>query len=216
LDINLQIIHYQFGEFIKKVREDRRIQKTRKALNEALLVLMEKKKYEWITIQDILDRANVGRSTFYLHYRDKDELLLDGLTNTWEEIIRTARTSASGSSVIYERIIAFSLPALKHAYGHKTLFKMLVGSNGWTIVRRRLEEVLIHAIKEAAGPFCKKRSISAESFEFFGYFLASGFLSVLTWWLNGKNPMSPEKMNELFREMVVPLLKAHHGYTVLQ
>ena len=54
---------------------DRRVQKTRKLLQEALMELVAEKGYEAVTIREILDKANVGRSTFYAHFQDKDQLL---------------------------------------------------------------------------------------------------------------------------------------------
>ena len=57
---------------------DRRVQRTRRLLHKALMSLILEKKYESITVQEILDRADVGRSTFYMHFQDKDELLFDG------------------------------------------------------------------------------------------------------------------------------------------
>src|SRR5262249_61932845 len=57
-------------------REDRRVRRTRRALQEALRELMLQKAYDHITVQDVLDRADVGRATFYAHFRDKDALLM--------------------------------------------------------------------------------------------------------------------------------------------
>jgi len=65
----------------KEVVVDRRIQKTKKALTEALINLILEKGYEKVTIQNIIDKANVGRSTFYIHYESKEQLLLDGHNN---------------------------------------------------------------------------------------------------------------------------------------
>jgi AcrR family transcriptional regulator len=57
---------------------DRRVQRTRKLLQEALMTLILEKGYEAMTIQDIIDRANVGRATFYNHFLDKQDLLVSG------------------------------------------------------------------------------------------------------------------------------------------
>jgi Bacterial regulatory proteins, tetR family/Transcriptional regulator C-terminal region len=65
----------------KEITVDRRIQKTKKALTEALIHLILEKGYEKVTIQDIIDKANVGRSTFYIHHESKEQLLLDGHNN---------------------------------------------------------------------------------------------------------------------------------------
>src|SRR3990172_8985094 len=67
---------------------DRRVQKTRKLLQDALIELVAEKGYETVTIQELLDRANVGRSTFYAHFQDKDQLLhsiLDRLDELFEQ-----------------------------------------------------------------------------------------------------------------------------------
>src|SRR5689334_24059575 len=59
-------------------RGDRRVRRTRRLLREALLALVAEKGYDRVTVQDVLDRADVGRATFYAHFRDKDDLLVSG------------------------------------------------------------------------------------------------------------------------------------------
>lgn len=187
--------------------EDRRIQKTRKALHEALLSLMKERKYDSIPMKAILDRANVGRSTFYLHYNGKDELLLDGLKGLgeWLGQEQVAATPAGK----HERTIGFSLALFQHAYENKDLFKRLVGSRGWDIVRRRLEELIAGLIRKEARPLFKKKGATELSFDLFVYFLASSFMSVMTWWLNQETPAPPAEINSLFRGIVMPTLAAH-------
>src|SRR5512144_1494007 len=62
---------------LEKNKTDRRIQRTRQSLRAALLELMKTKSYDAISIEEITERANVGRATFYLHYKDKEDLLLE-------------------------------------------------------------------------------------------------------------------------------------------
>src|SRR5690349_22765699 len=72
-------------------RGSRQVQRTRQHLEEACIALILEKGYEAVTIQDILDRANVGRSTFYVHYRDKEDLLMSrfqALQQAFEEHAR--------------------------------------------------------------------------------------------------------------------------------
>ena len=61
---------------LKRKKIDARVRKTRDALGDALVELMQQRPFDSITVQDVLDRANVGRSTFYSHYSDKDDLLM--------------------------------------------------------------------------------------------------------------------------------------------
>src|SRR6516162_4720007 len=87
---------------------DRRVQRTQTLLHKALMSLILEKKYESITVQEILDRADVGRSTFYAHFRDKDELLVSGFENV-RSLLESAQASAGEfPAQSYERIIGFS------------------------------------------------------------------------------------------------------------
>ena len=60
-------------------KPDRRIERTRNRLGNALIALIQEKPIDKVTVREVLDRARVGRSTFYVHYRDKDDLLLSEL-----------------------------------------------------------------------------------------------------------------------------------------
>ena len=72
-------------------KTDRRIQRTRHFLRDALIALVIERGYDAITIQDITDRANVARTTFYLHYRDKDELLLTSMLEIYQDLLARAQ-----------------------------------------------------------------------------------------------------------------------------
>ncbi len=70
----------------EKKRMDARVRRTRDALGDALVALMQEKPFDTITVQDVLDRAKVGRSTFYAHYSDKDDLLMSDAEEFFESI----------------------------------------------------------------------------------------------------------------------------------
>jgi AcrR family transcriptional regulator len=109
---------------------DRRVQRTRRLLHEALIFLILEKKYESITVQEILDRADVGRSTFYLHFRDKDELLVSGFQNL-ESLLKSVQAvyaTVPGKSS-YKRIIGFSLAMFERAKEYREVHRALLGSN---------------------------------------------------------------------------------------
>ncbi len=191
---------------MREKSKDRRIQKTRKALHEALIFLMGQKKYERILVQDILDRADVGRSTFYMHYRDKDELLMAGLDDLWNTL-RDAQ-SESNAARKPERVIQFSLAWFRHTYGHRHITKTLVGTQVWDKIRERMEGWLIEMIKAEARPLWKK-GLSGKNVDLFAYYLGSSFVAVMTWWLSQKNPVPPEEIDAQFRRLVLPVLNAH-------
>src|SRR6266852_5535624 len=107
---------------------DRRIPRTRAMLQHALNSLILKKSYEAITIKDICDAANVGRSTFYAHYTSKDDLKRSGfeplrrlLVDRQKEALAMARDDRS-------RSLGFSLSMFEHARDHRDHYRALIGS----------------------------------------------------------------------------------------
>src|SRR4051812_40427414 len=72
------------GNKAEKSKPDVRTERTREALGDAIIELMQQKPFEEITVQQVLDRAGVSRSTFYVHYRDKDDLFLSDVEDFWQ------------------------------------------------------------------------------------------------------------------------------------
>lgn len=194
---------------MRKTNEDRRTQKTRKALGDALISLMFEKNYDSIVIQEVLDRANVGRSTFYTHYRDKDDLLVEGLQGLREMLRKAQIATPVNSNRSYEKVIGFSLAMFEHAHDHKKLYRTLVRGSGWTMVRQSIEEMLVQLMKDEARSLFKKKASSEVSFELFVHFLGAAFMSVMTWWFNYRVPLPPKEIDALFRELVIPTLAAN-------
>src|SRR5260221_6369465 len=96
--------------------EDRRIHKTKRLLREALFSLIGEKDYDSIVVKEILDRADVGRSTFYAHFNDKDELLVSGI----HDLINSVQaTELPRTAKPYEQMIRFSLPLLERIDQHR-------------------------------------------------------------------------------------------------
>jgi AcrR family transcriptional regulator len=76
----------------RQVNTDLRIRRTRERLGAALIALIEEKPIDNVTVREVLDRAEVGRSTFYLHYQDKNDLLVSQMENgleMWTNILCT-------------------------------------------------------------------------------------------------------------------------------
>jgi AcrR family transcriptional regulator len=191
---------------MKKMTEDRRTLKTRKALSTALVSLMREKNYEAISVQEILDRADIGRSTFYTHYRDKNELLVDGLQGLREFLQEAQKSAASASKHSYERVIGFSLAMFEHVHEHKDVFHSLIDGHGWAIVSKNLEEIIVQLMKREAKPLYNKTSASGVPFDLFIDFLGATFIAVISWWAQYKNPISAKEINALFRALVIPTL----------
>ncbi len=191
----------------------RRIQKSRKLLHQALISLIQEKKYESITVQHILNRANVGRSTFYTHFRDKDEVLKMGFEYLGEILHDIQIKTSAAPAEPNEKIIGFSLAMFEHMYEHRSVWKALSGSQADIIVRQSIQEMISDLIeREFKARFQKRKSTdSTIPFELFVHFLASTYMSVTSWWLNSKNPVDPNSVNDIYRALVTPSLKANFG-----
>ena len=191
---------------------DRRVQRTRRLLHKALMSLILEKKYESITVQEILDRADVGRSTFYMHFQDKDELLFSGFQylQNFLESVQGASATVPGKS--YERIIGFSLAMFEHAHEYRRVNRALLGSHAEAVVRRRIQSVLAGIVSRELRLELqsRKRNLSVSS-ELLAHFLVSTYISVLTWWLKSKNPGSPKDIDVAYRQLVLPCLASIFG-----
>src|SRR5260370_14597868 len=198
---------------VTEVRPDRRVQRTRRLLHKALMSLILEKKYESITVQEILDRADVGRSTFYMHFQDKDELLFSGFQylQSFLESVQGASATVPGKS--YERIIGFSLAMFEHAHEYRRVNRALLGSDAEAVVRRRIHSVLAGIVWRGLKLELqtRKRGNCPSSTERLTQFLMSTYISLLTWWLNSKNPVPPKDIDVAYRHLVVPCLASIFG-----
>lgn len=188
--------------------QDRRTERTQRRLREALHSLIGEKPYESIAVQEIIDRADVGRSTFYTHFSDKDDLL----SSSMHDIVRSARSTAPPrSGRWYERMLWFSLPVFEYHYQRRHKDETKMGARGRAILHQHLQHALsemiadtIHAELRNAGKG-KKRLISADLAV---QYVASTFVLVFTWWQQSKRRLPPEEINARFHALVLPTLAA--------
>ncbi|HKE60525.1 MAG TPA: TetR/AcrR family transcriptional regulator [Pyrinomonadaceae bacterium] len=189
--------------------EDRRVRRTRKTLHDALISLVLEGNYDAITIQQIVDRANVGRSTFYTHFQSKDELLVsetEHLRSTLASVQQREKISARPR----ESILGFSRAMFEHADGYRNVYRALLNTQAWPIVRQRIHNILAELIrKECKSEIAKIRGANSDvPIELFVHFLAASFMTVLTWWLERNSRLSAQQINEVFRSLVLPSVDA--------
>ena len=186
-------------------KTDRRIRRTRKALHQALMSLILKKTYDSITVQDILDQADIGRSTFYVHFNDKDALFLSG-ANELRTLLEAALDRERASPKQHEVVVGFSLAMFEHANEYRDIYYALLHTRAWPLFRQRLESILDELIRrECKAEIQKIRSARSEvPVDLFVHYLTSSFLSVLTWWLDRRSRLSPSQIDEVFRALVLP------------
>jgi AcrR family transcriptional regulator len=179
-------------------------------MHEALMALIVEKGYESVTVQDILDRADLGRSTFYSHYRSKDELLLSGfdrLRAAIEEQYQRLMTAKKGGNGIGFNV---SLELFRHAEQNLPLYKAIVGKESGQMIMRYTHRFLCDLVKGHLAEVVKNRKTPVRA-DAAAHWFVSSFLSLLTWWLDNKLPVTAEKIDEMFRKLTMPGLEASLG-----
>jgi AcrR family transcriptional regulator len=192
-------------ERMKNERVDRRVQRTRQLLNEALMSLIVEKGYEAITVQNIIDRANLGRSTFYAHYQDKEDLLLSGMEEVVHSLIRSVENSPMENAGHGEsRRILSTLPIFRHAQEQYHLHKAMVAGRGIDVIIKTIQNHLMRHVQEQIGLLLADGQTPSVPPPVIANYLVGTLLTLLIWWLDNNMPYSPERMDEMFQELTMP------------
>jgi AcrR family transcriptional regulator len=176
---------------------DARVKRTRDQLGYALIQLIVEKPINDVTVQDVLDRASVGRSTFYLHYRDKDDLLVSQLEmflETMSNVLSERKERSNRVAPVAEMFAHIgNQNKLYHVLsdsGHlKDFFELAEGHFARGIERRLRESGRLARIPQ--------RELAARASA-----LSGSLLSLLRWWLDRGEKETPETMDEMFHRMV--------------
>lgn len=198
----------------KKNKVDRRIQRTRLALRTALIDLLKQKSYDDISLEEITEHANVGRATFYLHYKDKEDLILEQFSEmaneraeTLSEIPFSAWFPADDSPESKAQKHVSPRPLLmvfQHIKEHSDLYYILLksakSSRNYERIRKISTEAIVAFVQNKLAtdpiPILFKVPI-----EFFAAYFSGALLSTVDWWLEEGMHYSPEEMTIMFRSL---------------
>lgn len=190
-------------------KEDRRVQRTRQLLKDALVALIEERGYEAVTVQDILDRANLGRSTFYAHYSDKDALLF----STFEKLQGAFDVHAQGVTPgkAHAANMDLSLTLFRHVEGNRALFKSLMRGKSGDMLREHAYTYLSSELRGHLRLALPAARLKAPETQAAVHFLISAFVSMLTWWLAQDYPRTAADVDALFKRLAMPGFMATIG-----
>jgi AcrR family transcriptional regulator len=180
-------------------RVDRRVRRTREAIRAALMELMTEKDYEAVTVADIITRADIGRSTFYTHFTDKQQVLHDSLQDL-AAFLRAHRADRQG------QLFGFSRAMFEHVHEQRVLLRALIGQHGGTAVHRRIQHHLADLVREdleATG-----RPVRDVPVDLVVDFVVGSYLSLMSRWVDEAEPRSPQEMDDAFRRLVIPGVQA--------
>jgi AcrR family transcriptional regulator len=192
-------------------RRDRRVERTQQLLRGALVSLIQEKGFEDLTVQEIIDRANVGRATFYSHFENKDDLLVSGFEDLRASLKQRQRDAFARGRTIEDRVLGFSRDVFAHTQQYRDTFRAMVGRRSGAIVQRLLERVLVELVREDVKRTRERVNSSTVHTEALVHFIAGALVGVLMWWLDGRMRLSVDEVNAYFRRLALPALKAERG-----
>jgi AcrR family transcriptional regulator len=189
-------------------RTDRRVERTKQLIRAAFRSLLEEKGYERVTVQEIIDRANVGRATFYAHFDNKDELFASGFDELRASLKARQRAALSRDADLGERVFAFSEEMFAHANQYRNVFQAMVGKHSGVVVQRLLHKLLVDLVRDDVKAASGQGAPSAVTVDAVAQFIAGGLFGLLVWWLNARPRLSATEVNALFRTLAMPALPA--------
>ena len=183
---------------------DRRVQRTRQGIRDALVALMLEKSYEKITVQDIIDRANIGRATFYNHYQDKDDLLLRGVAEIVSEEEEAKAHSHHQTADTQEADTIQTTDMFRHSQQNKRLHRVMFKRSRENPILETVTAILYSSVEKQLMQLVETKRPHPVPIPLLVQFIAGGLLSVIQWWHDQDFPYTPEEMDAFFQQAAMP------------
>lgn len=177
---------------------DRRIERTRTALRQALIELMQERGWHEVDVQALCARANVGRSTFYQHFPNKEELLKASLAGLKDMLLLDASGTGSVAGPL-----GFLPGLVAHVHEMQELFRALLVRRSAHYVQDRFRDMLVEMILADAPASRRSWQATARA-----HYLAGALFELLVWWLGSNRPHKPREIEALFRQWSLAVLEA--------
>lgn len=186
---------------------DRRQQKTRTAIYQAFTQLLNSRQYDDITVQNIIDEANIGRSTFYAHFETKDDLLQSLCRELFNHILSTAMDKQD----------THGLYACNHA-PHSVIRHILNhlqenDNNILTLLSCESSPIFLRYFKSGMDDLVRAQFLTNPSErnpavpqEFLINHISGSFVEMVQWWIEGGCRQTPAQLDDCFRAVIEPIL----------
>lgn len=183
-------------------KTDRRVGRTRKLIQDALIPLILEKGYQKVTVQDIIDRANVGRSTFYAHFKDKEDLFESGFTSLAHELqVHVHLPAIDDDNKLH---LVHSIDFFRHADENRALYKALVEGGGREVLVRIARDHMEKQIEAHLETFPLNETAPPIPLPILTNYLASTLHSLISYWLEKDLPYTAEELDEMFCTLTMP------------
>jgi AcrR family transcriptional regulator len=197
-------------------KTDRRVLRTRAALRQALMELIREKGYDALTVEEITQHANLGRATFYLHYRDKDDLLLEEFSQLAQERVQVLSevpfsawlpSGTEGGTAAENKPIQPFLMVFQHVADNAELYRILLKNQSSNRIAGRIREILIESINQFVQTKAKTDPIPIlfeVPVELLAAYFNGALVSSIDWWLENTQQYSVEEMTRMFQRLFFP------------
>lgn len=180
----------------EETKLDPRVVRTRKLLREAFIELVGEKGYWDITIQDITDRATLNRVTFYLHYDNKEDLLVQTTNYIQDELVKRVQPPKEGASPREMVLEAFATNFQVFAE-YADFMKAMLGKNGvWSFIFA-MQDNHYRAGMETLRMSDEFNLENEQEIQIVLRGMHSAFMGVLQWWFANDMPLSKEEMAQM-------------------
>lgn len=177
---------------------DRRAQRTRLALRDALISLLIEQSWDEVNIQNLCERANVGRSTFYLHFQNKEQLLVSG----FDDLRAWLGTQTAGVPGEISGALPFVRGLLEHVSEQRTLFRAIIGRGSGHIVQKRFREMVNQLV---AADICLPASGWKQ--EAGARYVTGALVDLLAWWVDAGSKRTAVDIEGLFYQLTLPVIE---------
>ena len=176
-----------------------------------MVSLIREQGFEALTVQHIIDRANVGRSTFYAHFKSKEDLLTGAVEMMRSTLRRIQLRAASGPANPRERLFAFAHELFAHAEQHRDVFAAMAGKRSGTVFQQHLHRMLADLVREDVDSRVSRKKRDTMQVEAVVQFVAGGLLGLLVSWQEELTHLSVDDLDALFRRMAIPAVESVLG-----
>lgn len=188
---------------MKTSQHDRRIERTRRLLRTALMDLILEKGYDSITVEDITARADLGRTTFYLHYKDKEELLLKSLEAVAAELLEQIDSQRDGDGHYHAPGGAIRI-VFQHASENADLYHIILNGGAAVKALEQLHEVIAVTAARFIHDHLHESELQLDvPVEVLAAYFATSLLGFLTWWLRRGMPEGLQEITEIYVRLVM-------------
>ena len=194
------------------IKTDRRIQRTQGLLQGALIELISERGYDAITIQDIVDRANVGRTTFYKHYNSKEDLFMSCHEAIVSDFHLSPLHPLSNEELLSPEVPPQMIFAFKHLEQRRArLYPIFQGKDSQLILRQIRDRSAREIEANLRAAFRERESIIP--LEMLANYLVGAQIALVQWWLEKRRSHPPEKLAQTFHRLQRAAIRDALGIT---